>query len=448
MIGLSLVSIVCAIGYFCISNQTTSIQNARGKYISAVNAIPDSYQLNIKQETTITVADKIYNDVISSTLFYVNDSGNKTFKVTGTIQSGLTATATEYYTDGMLYLDIQDQHFSSKISDEELLSRYTPASVFTESLYQTVTGYKSGKQITIEFKDPTAPEIWAVPNNNAFRSAEGVATLNLDGTLKNATYTVSYKYGNADIAKVFHITIKSTGKNKIIIPENTEEYINISYIDGPVLLEKTCGILLQEACIQSTIEEYMYCGIFGDQRHSTTELNIQGLNPADICIHTKTITSNSSQPGSMTSETTVFEQFTNGTYSIVRNGGAAEIDSGVSDAYMREYGQNILLGTLLLQNHIKNVELTQNDSCLVITYDANETLSQIISENICNTLYQDPSALSSKAADHTIIETKCFLELDSTTGLPHRSGIIYKGSYMIDDVTYPLEYEITQTYNA
>lgn len=444
-IALTMILLIIA-GFLITSPRLSPIKDGQARYAQALEQLPSSYDLRVSKNTIITVDEKTYKEASDIKLFY-RDMGteNPRIGLTETIKtSDATISVSETYLQETIYLSVQDQCFSGQLPSARASFRYIPAKL-DPSIYQDINGYRNKGKIQVHFTAPASAETWAMPAGGEIVNSTGIVYLDSQGKLSSIDYTVSYHYGNAKIEKEFHISVKPASETDITVPEDASIYRPVDYIDGPVLLEKMCGLLLQEQSITATTEEYMFCGAFGDQRTKTAVLQILDLSPVEANIDTTVSKTNTSLSGAP-AVTKQYQGFTNGKYSVSINNGPAETDPTISEQYMKEYCQNMLLGTLLLPEYITDIQLTVDDDRFTVTYQASNDFANIITEDICNTLYGDPTALSSRATGHNIQKIENTVEIDKATGLPTRASIIYHGSYTIDEVSYPLKYEITQSY--
>lgn len=445
VIGLAVIILIIA-GALIATPRLTPVKNGQAIYEEALKKLPSSYDLEVDKITTIKVGEKTYKETSDIDLF-CRDTGTADQRIglLETIKTGdTTISISETYLQDAVYLSVQDQTFSGVLTADRAASRYISATL-DETIYEKINGYRSSGKMQIHFSSPTAPEAWAMPAGGELLDSSGIAYLDSNGGLSSLLYNVNYRYGNAEINKEFQISIEPASEDGITVPEDLGVYTPIDYIDGPVLLEKVCGLLLQEQSITAITEEYMFCGAFGDQRTKTDILKIQSLGPVEASIDTTVSRSNTSH-GDAPVVTKQYESFVGGIYSVSANNDPAESNPAITDSYMKEYCQNLLLGTLIMPQYITDIRLTDSEDSFRITYEADEVFAQIITEDICNTLYADPTALTSRASGHTIQKIENIVELDKGTGLPRSASILYHGYYTIDDVSYPLKYEITQTY--
>ena len=444
-VGLAMVTLMIA-GILIAEPRLTPVKNGQAIYEKALKKLSSSYDLRVDKVTTIKVGDKTYKETSDITLLY-RDMGTADQRIglTETVKTGDTSiSVSETYLQETVYLTVQDQYFSGALGADRAVLRYVSATL-DESIYEKIDAYRSSGKIQIHFSSPTAPEAWAMPAGGELLDSSGIVYLDSNGGLSFLLYNVNYRYGNAEIKKEFQISIEPATEDAVTAPEDLDVYTPVDYIDGPVLLEKVCGLLLQEQSITAITEEYMFCGAFGDQRTKTDILKIQSLGPVEASIDTTISRSNTSH-GDAPAVTKQYESFVGGVYSVSANNDPAEPNPAITDSYMKEYCQNLLLGTLIMPQYITDIRLTDSESSFFITYEADELFAQIITEDICNTLYADPTALSSRASGHTIQKIENVVEINKGTGLPRSASILYHGYYTIDDVSYPLKYEITQIY--
>lgn len=445
----AIIATVCCLGLVftigILPNRTISIDNPLERYQKATRTQPVSYSLSIEKETTIQSGENFFWES-SNAVFECQSHDSYRARLAETIKSGATTTnVTETYVDDTLYLTVQEQSFSGNIPENKIKERYIPATILDASLYRKCTGTEKRGVSKITFSSPIGAERWAIPGDAELLDATGNAYIGTNGKLTQVVYSIRYRHGNMEIAKDYTIDISSGITKEILPPEKPDSYQPVDYIDGPVLLEKMCGLLLQRKSITTQIEESMYCGAFGDLRKKSDSLEIRSFDPMDVAIDTSITQSNTSHADTPTT-TRQYQAFTGGAYSITANNGPAETNESITAAYMKEYCQNMLLGTLLLPQYIQNARLTVDADRYSITYEADDAFAEIVAESICNTLYADPTALSSRATSHTVEAISNTIELDKATGLPIRATITYRGTYVIDKVSYPLEYSITQTY--
>ena len=355
-------------------------------------------------------------------------------------------TVSELYADGTGYFTVNGSPFTAPITAEEYCARYAPAVLFDTTLYSDIQAYAYGKTTGITFRQPTAAESWAIPIDAEFSDASGYAVLDSSGALKESTYSVTYKLGASSVTQTTRVIIRSTAAAQVKSPGAADSYTTLEYPDAPRKLEEACGYLLQATQIQASAVENITCQAFAISRSQTTSLSMSGAGDAlsallDIYVNQI----NQSRGG----EVTVIQQtecFQNGTYSISSNGGESMTNTSVDYESMRTYCQDLLVESILLTEYITGASVTQTENAYRIKFQGSEALAEAICGDVCSTLYSDPTLLNTLASAYTVDTVECYLELDSSTGLPVASGLRCSVTHTIEEISYLLTTQLDQTY--
>lgn len=441
------------LGFFISSHLASSVRNRIGKplevYQVAVSNIhaQDSLALQAQTTTTHEVADSIFTESANTTLQYTNrNSDDLQVSVLETLHFGsYTTQIQEIYADKTVYLQMQNSLFYSSSTSQEFVGRHSPTFLLNPSLYKAITGIKSKDGSIIHFDNATAPEASTLPSGATFVRANGIAYLDANHSLTKAEYTIVFQFENATITKTTTVTILSEQSFEIAIPDDISDYTYLTYIDGPKMLEITSGYLLQATVIEGRYTEAIQCKAFGDAQEKNVLVKmVDGKEfVADITL-VVSLTSNSRSGGPVVLEQT--ETFEDGTCRISTNHSKSEVDDSITKDAMVSRCQDILLGTLPLSAHIQDSNITVLDDCYRIEFSGNEELSELISQNVCETLYNDTKILEQLSSEHLSSSLECYLEISKDSGLPVRSGIDYSGIYVIDNISYPLIFQAEQTY--
>lgn len=441
------------LGFLISSHLASSVRNRIDKplevYQVAVSSISaqDSLALQAQTTTTHKVADSIFTGSANTTLQYANrNSEDLQVSVLETLHFGsYTTQIQEIYADETAYLQMQDSLFYSGSTSQEFVDRYSPTFLLDPSLYKTITGIKSKDGAILHFDNATAPEASALPSGATFVKANGIAYLDGDHSLSKTEYTIVFQFGSATITKTTTVTVLSEQTFQIAIPDDTSDYTYLTYIDGPRMLEITSGYLLQATVIEGQYTEDIQCKAFGDaQKKNVLVKMADGKEFVADITSVVTLTSNSRSGGPVVLEQT--ETFEDGTYHISTNHSESEVDDNMTKDTMISRCQDILLGTLPLSGHIQDSNITVLEDCYRIEFSGNAELSELISKNVCETLYNDTKILEQLSSDHLSSSLECYLEISKDSGIPIRSGIDYSGIYVIDNISYPLIFQAEQTY--
>ena len=430
--------------------ETTNSQldNALELYNTSVSALDSnatSYDVEIEKETAIE--DEVFREKrIQSITKNGVGTAEQTFEVEETLTIGdHTASIKEVYHDGNVYISLSGVNFRSKVTQEEYTSRYAPLFLFDTTLYKSVTGYQAEEYKVIEFTEPTGPENWLWDNDSLFENATGFALISNNGQLLSCTYTTYYRVDNIHITMVV-TTTPNDGNMVIDIPSNLDSYTQLSNPEAPKMLEKACGYLTDAASISATYTDHIECTAFEDRRRQIIQIDAISEPNWTSYLHTTLKYLDHSKSGS---ETIVekAELFADGKYSIQIDNGSSYYDDTVSSEMMRVYCQDILVGTIMLPEHIKDAEIAVTESTYDIRYTANAEFAEQMRNRACEVLYEDPDILTEQTESYSTETAMCYLRLDKVTGLPVASGFYYSGTFTKDSLPYRLMFKADQEYH-
>lgn len=440
---LVLVAVICFVTFY---PRTKDIgpENARAVYMQAAMADFSNVVLNSSKTQEITVGDNTVSDTASYTAHYKTvGAGQNQVQLQETLTSGKhTAEITEVFHQGTVYTTINDSRFSCKMKQTEYLDRLIPAVLISPDNYKSISGVKTQKGYEITFNQGVAPEAWCCDEEVTFVSSSGSVFIQRDGKLASSTYSLTYIHDDAQYHLIYRCEI-TDDKASVQVPENTDDYTPITYLDGLRALEKASGYLTQLENISATSKDVTYFQAFGDRRTQEIELTSKVTDAWTAKIQNTVTFANDGRLGadSVQSETRLFE---NGAYTLTGPDGAAIAYRDITEEDMRLYCQNLLVNTLLLPEQIYNCNAELTDGVLRITYTANEDFGL----QICNTAYK---ALypQSDPLDPESSKTKTvygYLELDAATGIPLSSGIYYDSICTVDSIGYQLLFQADQIY--
>lgn len=350
----------------------------------------------------------------------------------------------DFYSDGNEYVTVQGSSFQSPMTLEDYLAKFTPSVLLDPMLYTDILGLTVHNESTITFQKPAAVEMWVAPGAELV-SADGTAKLDKNGTLISSTYIAVYKLDGVTYSVHYHVTITEGEVPLIQLPE-TSVYTPTDAIDAPFMLEKGCGYLMSVGSINAQYEDAITCEAFGDERTQKLQLTTDNDDTWNAQVDTSVTVSNTSKTG--TGITTVKKEiFSGNTYSISTDGKAFVNNPDVDLTAMTDYCDNLLIGTIILPQYIAAAEATVVEDIYSISFQTKEEFAQILAEEACTILYQNPSVLTNMSQSSVTDTVTCYLNLNVRTGLPVSSGFYYKGTYTISDIPYSLSYKADQSYS-
>lgn len=352
----------------------------------------------------------------------------------------------EYFVDGTRYSTVQSASFQAPAYDTEFTENFAPIILLDPSIYTEIDGHKLKKDTIIKFSNPEALEAWAASDDAELISAEGSAKLNRKKELTSGNYTATYKLDNVIFTVQYTVEVLSYDITPVALPDNSK-YTSISNINTPYMLEKACGYLMAMGNIQSQYTDTISCEAFGDERKQTISLSSDTTDSLSVQVDTSVTVTNSSKAG-IISTFSKTERFADNGYSSSTDGGEYISNPDVSQSDMNSYCQNLLIGTLMLPQHITAVELQDVDDLYSISFQASEEFAKILAEEACTTLYQSPSVLTDLAQSYATDTVTCYLNINKNTGIPLSSGFYYQGTYTISNLPYCLSFKADQTYKT
>lgn len=452
MIGAILLSFL---GYFILSNDSNDgtlpqIANADTVYTDSLSSVRDAQNmiLTISKTQETTVDEDVFLEITQQTLSYSGlGSDNLRASVTETLSiENFSAQISEIFADGIGYVTVNDACFSGSVDPEDYQKRFAPAVLLDRSLYGEVTGFDTGEDYMIQFAQPTDAEAWAFDQNTAFVDAKGTAYVSYDGQLTKSIYALTCNRGNARIRLTYIVEIDLSTPT-ISLPDDTSEYASIEYLDGPRMLERATGYLLQADHVSATYSDSIYFQAFGDARTQEITLHTAADDSWSALVQTQTNLKNDSKVG-LDSQLQKTELFRNGIYQSSANGGELIENNAITADDMHTYCKNQLIGTIMLPQYITGAQVEEIGSVLCITFSASESFAPLVSSNVCQTLYQKPELLNDIAQSNTTDTLVCYLQLDKDLLLPVSAGINYEGTFTIGGLPYALRFKADQVYDV
>ena len=455
---LSAVIVLFFTGYLIMSsagntdgrNETfPAISDAESKYVDAASVInaAEDLELTISKNQRTTIGSETFLEMSQQNLSYSNFNTEymcASLEETFFIDDHCIAVS-EIFSDNIGYATIEGSHFSSQMRAEEYQSRFAPAVLLDPALYSSITGIDNGETYVITFGQPSGAEHWALEDSSEFVEADGTAFVSYDGRLIKSIYAITYTRANATVQLTITVEARPSSVN-IGPPENASEYTPIAYLDGPRMLERACGYLLQADSVYAAYNDRAYFQAFGDERTQNITVQTDMVGTWSARVDTRIALTNTSRVGEV-SQHTQTELFLDNNYSISTNGAEPVSNADISLETMRTYCQDLLVGTIMLPQYITGVETSESDNTWIVTFSASEAFAQIIVSDTCETLYGKPMLLAELAEGYTTDTLKCYLELDKSTGLPVGSGVSYSGTYTVEGLPYQLLFQADQSYD-
>ena len=457
---LNIIAVFCAtvllflLGYGILSlfrptkESPVPIKNANELYLASYSHLNSQSDriLSIETTTKAKIGASQFTEESVETLSYDYKDGESAYieSVKDITIGNHQFSLTQLYTENVNYLEINGALFRSSADENENLP-FVPSVLIHSELYKTITGINNGEHYIISFDQATQAEQWAFNNKDTFVSATATAWISFSGELVKSQYEITTT--NGEITNSTTYTVSPTiAEVNISEPKNKDDYKEIAYLNGPVVLERASGYLLQAKSISANYADNIYFEAFGDTRTQSIALHMCDAEEFIAHVDTETHLKNDSRVG-LDTKLHKKELFTNGCYQVSLDNEAPVPNKDVTAKDMQTYCKNLLVGTIILPQHIEDVQVTESDNTIRITVTANEEFAKSIRANAGQTLYEDADMLNDLIQSIKEENTQCYLDLDPDTGLPIASGVSFNGKYTITDTTCVLRYKIDQTYN-
>ena len=425
-----------------------SINNPTEIYELAVSNIATSVDLALNVSTTreTSLTNQLYLEQTQQKLTYYDlgtDSMSASLTETLSIDNH-TVEVSEIFSAGMIYSTVDGSTFKSEASAQEYQARYSPAVLLDASLYSFITGGQNRDGYVIFFHNATAAESWTGISTDEFIDAQGIVYIDPDGNITHNSYTVTYTRANAQIKQTVSVDI-SVPTELIDIPSETDSYIAIDDPDTLRILERVSGYLLQSESIIAYYSDKAYFQAFGDERTQDITLSASQTDKWAATLKTSISLTNTGREGEI-SHLDKTETFKDNIYSVSVNGGEETRNKDITEDNMRGYCRDILLGTVMLPQHVTSAQINDQGDTIVVTYTGSDTFAQQISSSTCQSLYQTPDLLEQQAESYVTDTLQCYVKIDKTLGLPLASGINYSGTYTLEGLPYTLRFQADQSY--
>ena len=405
--------------------------------------------LNITTAKTVTVGGETFTEQSSQTLICAGlGTEDPRYSSTEKVDfgSGYYNEYTEIYVGGTLYLTVDnDYSFQGQLTAEEAAARYLPAVLVDPALYGSYA--ISGNDLT--FTEPTAGEIWAIPEGAELTEATATAQLTSSGTLRKTGYTVTYTYGNAEItleAEV-KVAIEDAANISVEAPEDPDSYLLLTDIDAPRMMENAVGHLYGAKTFSSLSMQSIVSHAAGIVQNQSTQMYIYDVDgqynyKREIGVYVYEGYYGSDY------EYDYEETFVDGVLSYSEDGGDPEESTGVSASYVRSYYDNLRAYEILTLDNWQDAVITDLGTLYLIELDLTEEWSQGMQSLICENWWGDGNFLMDLADSYADVERTSYVGIDKYTGLPTSTGYYYEGCHTLEGEEYTLSYQLDQSFEA
>ena len=453
-IGIALTVIVVTVfviagAWRSVNEKIVPLENAADIYALAIDRLSqvENIYYRVTGSKTVTFGE---NSVGENFTQLITFEGKNSSSFRGCVEESLKIGSQEiksfeFFADGNAYFTTQGVSFQANMEQTAYIERYTPVITIDPSLYAEISGTATARKMQITFAKPGAVEDWVANSACSLIDATASVVLDKKGHLAESVYTVTYSQNDTIVTLAVQVEIIDKNAPTIQLPDK-QVYAPISDISAPKLLERACGYLTAIQHISAEYSDSIYCEAFGDERTQSSVLTVSNAAPYAADVDTTVSVSNSSKAGSVTT-TVKCDRFEDGVYSYSTDGTNYNLENSVDQTSMQSYVESLLVGTILLPEHIASVSVAETDTALQLTFHPDEAFANILAQDACIMVYQNPTILIDQASSNKTEHISSYLNIDKFTGIPISSGFQYSGTYTICDIPYKLSFKADQSYS-
>lgn len=349
----------------------------------------------------------------------------------------------ETFANGTLYMT-QDNtsHFCSAMTAEEAASRYCPPVLLDAALYGSVT--QDDRVLT--FSAPTAAESWAMPADAEMIDASGIATLDSNGQLQKASYSLSYRYGPTEVTLEVesYVTIESVN---VEIPEDPDDYVPVTHADALRLIESAyCYLYAATSYSIANVDSYMVqaAGILRNQAVRTDVYGSGETLQAKLTddIYFMDYSRNKDQ------EYSEEYLFRDGVCTVTLHKKKPEEYPKITATQFSELCHNRKITGSVSPEYFQELVITDLGSTYIVEITFTEKMAEMLQSSICTSLFNDPDALNNAASAYVTNEVSGYFAVDKYTGLPTAHGYRYEGCHTIEEQECLISYQADTSVDA
>ena len=363
-------------------------------------------------------------------------------KLEETWYNGSLGTLTnEVFKDGTMYCELNYDRFSAEMTGEEYLDRMLPAVLLDAALYETVE--QEGNDFL--FSGATELEEWVGGYYAWDISAEGTVKTDGKGNITESVYQAQYAQGTSEVTLKVTVKIKEDEGDAIEVPAKADTYILQDTPDGPGIVRRVIGYLLQADSVESnyletaTLEAAAVAGV------TMMEISSWGRTATQAAKFDQTYQLVSLKDGDTEEEYTWEETYVDGTLSVSENG-KKPTQEKMSPSDIRTTVDNWLLSSTPDALKIMDYNLKQIGDVLILEYTMDPASSEATVDRILDNYLVDPDGYRESSTRYSSREAKGVLCLDASTLLPLAATKNISATHTIDGKKQATSLEIRQDF--
>ena len=341
---------------------------------------------------------------------------------------------TEIYTDGTLYVEVEDEGaFSGQLEQTDAAQRYAPVILLDAALYGEVTMETLEEQTTISFAAPTAAEGWAMPADAQLQSASGTAVIGADGALQKMTYCITYQQAATQVT----VEVDSTPRaevQQVELPQE-DDYTAVVSPEALDLLLTAEALTMQTPTAAINDETSFFsqaAGVALEQGDEAYYYDVDG----ELLLKVKSsMQYMDSENGSESEE---YETLYRDGKLVVTADSGLPTQTNAKDKEIREMCRDLLVSYATGPEYWKQVEIIDLNGVNYLEFALTDETGNETQNAICAMIFGDATVLNKMASAYENKTLSAYVAIDKYTGLITGTGMEFEGAHTIEGDEYTL----------
>lgn len=344
------------------------------------------------------------------------------------------------YLSGRGYCRVNNCNFVCTMAAPQFIAQQLPSVLLNENCYEDVTAIPSAGEVTVSFRNATAPENWIANSAITLISAQGTAVLGSDQEIMSTSYRAEFSISDVIYSLEVTVRIEDAAPDLSGHPVYPAKCVTVTDLRIPRYLLQTAGDLFATECFTANYTDTLYSEALAVLRTQSCAVNIMGSGENLLATIDNRV-SVTDYTGVTETNTHVIT-FQDQQYSYVTNGGKPiKVDKTTAED-MRISCEDTVLNALFSLDSIQAATLYEEGDFLYIELLGNDAYSNGICANAYSVLGLN---LDQYSDSYQTTATGGYLAINRKTGLATALGQFVDRTHYIDGVGYRMSYQLDQS---
>ena len=350
------------------------------------------------------------------------------------------------FADGSLYIDLgaRNAYYLIEQSAEDFLAGELPLGLLSPGNYGDPAAEETAGGYTLRFGEASEAESWAVPADAELLEASGTAELKADGSLRNESYTLTYRFGGLTVTSTWTAYYEYPESLDLSgsVPANTDRYVALESAEAPMALERALCLFENADAVSFNITENILCEALLQTLRNRYQINYLCRESSMLSHSELNVSGNNLATGE--SESVSFEaDYADGYLTLKQEDGTeSKRKLKPEDHYyaLNDYAWVFIPGSGGLQS----AEAKEVGDYLLYSFTLGEETALDIKDVICRKIFTaNPSVLDDASSDYRTETIEGFLAVEKVSGIPTALNLSYLGVHTIQGGEYRLALEVS-----